>query len=58
MPNFVASTTSSRRPAIARPTSSSFAPPPYTLAVSSIVTPSSSARWIVAIDSSSLSRTP
>ena len=34
LPNFVASTTSSRRPAIARPTSSSFVNGPYMSAVS------------------------
>ena len=53
LPNFVARTTSSRRPAIARPTSSSFVYGPYMSAVSRSVTPSSSARWIVAIDSAS-----
>ena len=47
MPNFVASTTSSRRPAIARPTSSSLVNGPYMSAVSRRVTPRSSARWIV-----------
>ena len=51
--NFVASTTSSRRPEMALPTSSSLWPGPYMSAVSRKVTPSSSARWIVAIDSSS-----
>ncbi len=50
--NLVASCTSSRRPAIAWPTSSSLWPSPYTSAVSRKVTPSSSARWIVAMDSS------
>ena len=50
-PNFVATTTSSRRPAIALPTSSSFVNGPYMSAVSRNVTPSSSARWIVAIAS-------
>ena len=38
---------------MARPTSSSFVYGPYMSAVSSIVTPSSSARWIVAMDSAS-----
>ena len=38
--------------AIARPTSTSLCPAPYTFAVSRNVTPRSSARWIVAIDSS------
>ena len=47
MPNFVARKTSSRRPAIARPTSCSLVYGPYMSAVSSMVTPSSSARWIV-----------
>jgi hypothetical protein len=51
--NLVATTTSSRRPAIARPTSSSFVKGPYMSAVSRRVTPSSSARWIVAMDSAS-----
>ena len=40
-----------RRSLIARPTSSSFVNGPYMSAVSSRLTPSSSARWIVAIDS-------
>ena len=53
MPNFVASTTSSRRSAIAVPTSCSFLPTPYMSAVSRNVTPRSIARWIVLIDSSS-----
>jgi len=39
--------------AIALPTSFSFSPTPYMSAVSRKLTPSSSARWIVAIDSSS-----
>ncbi len=52
-PHLVASTTSSRRPSIARPTSSSFVYGPYMSAVSSRVTPMSSARWMVAIDSAS-----
>ena len=52
-PNFVATTTWSRRSAIAFPTSRSFAPQPYMSAVSRKVTPSSSARWIVAIASPS-----
>ena len=52
-PNFVASTTSSRRPSIALPMTRSFAPQPYMSAVSRKVTPSSSARLIVAIASTS-----
>jgi hypothetical protein len=36
---------------MAFPTSDSLAPKPYMSAVSSMVTPSSSARWMVAIDS-------
>ena len=52
-PNFVAITNSSRRPAIAFPTSRSFVNGPYMSAVSRKVTPSSSARWIVAIASAS-----
>ena len=51
MPNFVAIVTSSRRPAIALPTSCSFVNGPYISAVSSSVQPRSSARWIVAIAS-------
>ena len=50
--NFVAMTTSSRRPASASRSSSSLWPLPYMSAVSKSVTPSSIARWIVAIDSS------
>ena len=50
-PNLVAMMTSSRRPAIARPISSSFLYGPYSSAVSSRLTPISIARWIVAIDS-------
>jgi hypothetical protein len=57
-PNFVASTTSSRRPASARPTSSSFAPSPYTSAVSRKVQPASIAACTVAIDSASSPWTP
>jgi hypothetical protein len=53
MPNLVASTTSSRRPASALPTSRSFVCGPYMSAVSKKVTPSSIARWIVAIPSAS-----
>jgi hypothetical protein len=53
LPNFVASTTSSRRSRIAFPTSSSFAPLPYMSAVSRKSMPRSSARWIVAIASPS-----
>jgi hypothetical protein len=51
LPNFVASTTSSRRPRSARPSNSSFVNGPYMSAVSRKVTPSSIARWIVEIDS-------
>ena len=51
--NFVAITYSSRRPLIARPTSSSLVSGPYSCAVSRKLIPSSSARWIVAIASSS-----
>jgi hypothetical protein len=51
--NFVASTTSSRRSAIAWPTSRSLSPEPYMSAVSRKLTPSSIARWIVVIDSAS-----
>jgi hypothetical protein len=51
LPNFVASTTSSRRPAIARPTSCSLVNGPYMSAVSRNVQPASSDRWITAIDS-------
>src|SRR5438270_192180 len=47
--NFVATTNSSRRPAIASPTSSSLWPSPYTSAVSRKKTPRSSARWIFEI---------
>ena len=46
--DFVASTTSSRRPAIARPTSCSLRPSPYASAVSIRVMPRSRARWMVA----------
>jgi hypothetical protein len=53
MPNFVARKTSSRRPAIPRPTRRSLVYGPYWSAVSRKVTPRSSARWRVAIDSSS-----
>jgi hypothetical protein len=53
MPNFVATIQSSRRPAIALPTSSSFLNGPYISAVSRKLQPSSSARWIVARDSAS-----
>ncbi len=56
LPNLVASTTSSRRPAIASPTSSSLVNGPYMSAVSRKVTPSSSARSIVAIASPSSAR--
>ena len=53
MPNFVAIVTSSRRPASAFPSSSSFVNGPYISAVSRNVQPSSIARWIVAIASGS-----
>src|SRR5581483_3449791 len=43
-PAFVASTTSARRPAIARPISRSFPPSPYSSAVSTRLAPTSSAR--------------
>ena len=56
MPNFVAIVASSRRPAIALPTSSSFVCGPYISAVSSNVQPSSSARSIVASASASSRR--
>ena len=52
-PNLVAITYSSRWPAIALPTSSSLVSGPYSSAVSRKLIPSSSARWIVAIDSAS-----
>jgi hypothetical protein len=57
-PNFVASTTSSRRPLMARPTSSLFVNGPYASAVSMSVTPRSSARWIVPIASPSSTPAP
>ena len=50
--NFVASTTSSRRPLRARPTISSDSPPEYTSAVSTKLIPASSAAWIMRTDSS------
>ena len=53
LPNFVASTTSSRRPAIARPTSSSLVKGPYMSAVSRSVPPASRKAATVAIDSCS-----
>jgi hypothetical protein len=53
IPNLVAITTSSRRPASARPSSCSLVNGPYISAVSKNVQPSSSARLIVAIASSS-----
>ena len=53
MPNLVASTTSSRRPAMARPTSCSLRNGPYMSAVSRKVTPVSRASWMVATDSAS-----
>jgi RNA polymerase sigma factor (sigma-70 family) len=58
IPNLVASTTWSRRPATARPTSSSFRYGPYTSAVSMRVMPRSTARRIVLIDSLSSARAP
>ena len=54
-PNFVATTTSSRRPLRARPTSSSLRRA-VDLGGVDVVTPSSSARWMVRIDSASLLR--
>ena len=51
--NLVAITYSSRWPLTARPTSSSLVIGPYSCAVSRKLIPSSSARWIVAIASSS-----
>jgi hypothetical protein len=53
LPNLVASWTSSRRPAMALPTSCSFVNGPYMSAVSRNVTPRSRARWIVAIPADS-----
>ena len=50
-PNFVAMTTSSRTGASARPSSFSPTPQPYISAVSNIVTPSSWAFRMAAIDS-------
>src|SRR4051794_19735971 len=51
--NFVASTTSSRRPpASALPTISSDSPREYTSAVSMKLIPASSARWMIRIESS------
>ena len=52
-PNFVATFTSSRRPRIALPTSSSLVNGPYASDVSRRLTPRSRARWIVAMDSAS-----
>jgi hypothetical protein len=53
MPNFVAMMNSSRRPAMALPTSSSLVWGPYISAVSRKLQPSSCARWMVAIASPS-----
>ena len=50
--NFVASTTSSRRPASALPTISSDSPAEYTSAVSMKLMPASSAAWMIATESS------
>ena len=50
--NFVARTTSSRRPASAFPTISSFSPAEYTSAVSTTLIPASSAAWMIRIPSS------
>src|SRR6188472_2543488 len=50
--NFVASTTSSRRPFKALPTIFSDSPAEYTSAVSTKLIPASSARWMMRIDSS------
>ena len=52
-PNLVASTTWSRWPLMARPMSSSLMNGPYVSAVSRKVTPRSSARWMVRMDSAS-----
>ena len=52
--NLVAMTRPSRLPLIASPTSSSLAKGPYISAVSKKVMPRSMARWMVAIDSSSV----
>ena len=49
LPNLVASWTSSRRPAMALPTSCSLVNGPYMSAVSRKLTPRSRARWMVAI---------
>jgi hypothetical protein len=51
--NLVAITYSSRWPLIARPTSSSLVIGPYSCAVSRKTIPSSSARWMVAVASTS-----
>src|SRR5579863_2999646 len=51
MKNFVASTTSSRRPCRASPTISSDTPPEYTSAVSTKLIPASRARWMTRIAS-------
>jgi hypothetical protein len=48
----------SRRPLIARPTSSSLVNGPYISAVSKKSMPRSIARWMVAIDSPSLASPP
>ena len=56
MPNLVASDHLVAAAASAAPTSSSFVHGPYTSAVSRKVTPRSSARWIVAIDSRVVAR--
>ena len=52
MKNLVASTTSSRRPFSALPTISSDSPAEYTSAVSTKLTPASSAAWMMRIESS------
>ena len=51
LPNLVASTTWSRWPRRARPSSSSFWPQPYMSEESRKFTPRSSARWTTAMDS-------
>src|SRR4051812_43282663 len=51
MKNFVARTTSSRRPSRASPTISSDAPAEYTSAVSMTLIPASRARWMIRIES-------
>src|SRR3954449_515604 len=52
MKNLVARNTSSRRPSRASPTISSEMPAEYTSAVSTKLTPASSARWMMRVESS------